>query len=256
MLIAVILFAAFLGSMQAETSELSEKKYTIGYVRNDLMEISSLLRELGCNKIWHGLSIFEEHLIGVGKLMKDWGCPKYLVDAGSLHAIYSTDRNPYGVCSLDKRDYIKSKVGEEAENIIYLNCAFNTDVFFENLENINWDSYSIYDRFEEQTAAITLRELQDLLILNVANSLEQQMHFTSSNALAAIDNYPPNWKNYNLGSIAPGINIACDYISQNKPFYPLRLDSFGVFSSSEGRQYPNSVSFQSISGQMDFISGE
>jgi hypothetical protein len=103
-----------------------------------------------CHNIKHSNSNFFNHLIGTFNILKKWKQSEDLCIAGMFHSIYG---NKYFNPNLNvTREEIKNLIGEKAENLVYK---------FVNCER---------DKINESNDS-------ELIILNLANSLEQKKLF-------------------------------------------------------------------------------
>ena len=78
------------------------------------------LRKIGCEEIPHDSRNLLTHLIGVYKLLYDYGRPEHEQRAGLFHAIYGTEFYTPGL--VITREVVKKNIGEEAEEIVYNFC--------------------------------------------------------------------------------------------------------------------------------------
>ena len=75
------------------------------------------LKELGANELQHIHGNLEKHLVGTYDLLKSWGAHKYLCCAGLYHSIYGTAGFTEQLVELDKRKYIATIIGNQAEEL-------------------------------------------------------------------------------------------------------------------------------------------
>lgn len=60
-----------------------------------------------------------EHLEGTYRLLKCWGSPEHICEAGLFHSIYGTKARRSKALELDRRAELRQLVGEGAESLIY-----------------------------------------------------------------------------------------------------------------------------------------
>lgn len=84
-------------------------------------EIERFVRSLGVYDIPHSGATFGEHLRGTGRILAEAGHPQHVVDAGCLHAIYGTEG--FTPPRIPNRYEVRSVIGVEAENLVWLFCA-------------------------------------------------------------------------------------------------------------------------------------
>ena len=79
------------------------------------------LKKIGSDTERHINQTLLEHLIGVYDLLKKWGAPKYIQDAGLFHSVYGTTYFKPKI--IKDRDVVRELIGEEAEELVYLFCS-------------------------------------------------------------------------------------------------------------------------------------
>ena len=86
------------------------------------------IRNRGGNKCWHKHSTFKDHLLNVHNILRLWGQNSTVGRIGLFHSAYS---NSYVNLALfdpeqeSERDVMKTLVGSDAEEIIYLFCVID-----------------------------------------------------------------------------------------------------------------------------------
>ena len=138
-----------------------------------ITELVEFLKGLGADRVKHSQRTFLEHLVDTAALLARWGATPRACKAGLFHSIYGTEYFKGAVISFDERPRVQALLGEEAERLAYIFCAF--------------DRASIY-RAIERGAPYTLKllkggevtvspgELKDLVNVVWANALEQAPH--------------------------------------------------------------------------------
>ena len=113
----------------------------------------NFLNNINAKNSSHSSATLIDHLIGVHDILKDWGAPQYLQDAGLFHSVYGTTLFKHQ--SINNRDDVKVLIGKQAEQIVWEFC------------NLNFPRYTeIVLNFDGQIK-------DDLILLDKANSLEQ-----------------------------------------------------------------------------------
>jgi hypothetical protein len=79
------------------------------------------LESIGCSEINHSGRTLIEHLMGVRRILKEWGAPEYLQDAGLFHAVYGTTYTKLQMTV--SRDKVRDLIGEHAEEICFIFCT-------------------------------------------------------------------------------------------------------------------------------------
>jgi hypothetical protein len=113
-----------------------------------------------CHNIQHSKSNFFNHLIGTFNILKKWKQSEDLCTAGMFHNIYG---NKYFNPNLNiTREEIKNLIGDTAENLVYKYVNFDRDKISQSEDN-------------------------ELIILNLANSLDQKKLFAVEDNLYDVD---------------------------------------------------------------------
>ena len=120
----------------------------------------------------HGQHMLIDHLKGTYRILKRWGCADYLCKAGLCHSIYGTESFVKESATLENRDYMQSVIGVEAEALAYLFGAHTKESLWKILSKS--DSYMIVDRFLKIEVPLSEQALSDLMMLTLANWLEQR----------------------------------------------------------------------------------
>jgi Domain of unknown function (DUF6817) len=113
----------------------------------------------------------EEHFIGVYDLLVvDWKAAPALQDAGLFHAAYGTSGFTDQMVSLDQRHLIADIIGEEAEEIVYLYCSCDRDVFWPSIGVT--EPLLFKDRFSAAEFELAPQQLREFCELTAANELQ------------------------------------------------------------------------------------
>jgi hypothetical protein len=140
----------------------------VDYLTN---EVLSKLERFGISTTAHGQSSLLAHLRGTEKILKDWGCPRYVCLAGLCHSIYGTESFLEVSATLDNREYVQILIGKDAERLAYLFGARKNDLFWNNLDR--QDGFVVNDRFTDQAVEISGTDFVDLITMMLANLLDQ-----------------------------------------------------------------------------------
>ncbi|MBL8849697.1 MAG: hypothetical protein JNG89_08430 [Planctomycetaceae bacterium] len=132
----------------------------------------AFLGTLGIDDVPHsGQKGFLAHLIGVYKDLDAWGCDRDLCRAGLFHSIYGTEMFRRWALPLERRDEVKSLIGERAEWIAYVNCLMDRSTFDALLQSDG--PYRIRNRESGEIMEMTRRDFDDLVCLHLCDWLEQ-----------------------------------------------------------------------------------
>lgn len=69
-----------------------------------------------------GSEAFDAHLLGVQAILRYWGAPSHLYNAGLFHSIYGTEGFQGFSIPLSDRDAIRNLIGNEAEKLCWIFC--------------------------------------------------------------------------------------------------------------------------------------
>lgn len=142
------------------------------HLTNKIELTLSELERFGISKISHSQSELLNHLRGTASILIEWGCDEPLVLGGLCHSIYGTESFNKESATLENRKFMQELIGIEAERLAYLFGAHKKETLWKNLEET--ESYSIVDRFTEQSIALVKDDLSRLITLTLANWLEQR----------------------------------------------------------------------------------
>jgi hypothetical protein len=127
-----------------------------------------------------GSAAFDEHLKGVQSVLRYWGSPKHLSDAGLLHSIYGTEGFQGFALPLSERSIIQQLIGEKAEYLCFCFCMVDRSTLdesvFEWKETMDDSTFFILrsrpelGRFE---LTLTKEDWLDFVELTLADWLEQ-----------------------------------------------------------------------------------
>lgn len=129
-----------------------------------------------------GSAAFDDHLKGVQAILRFWGSPVHLTNAGLFHSIYGTEGFQGFSLPLSERPVIQDLIGEKAEELAYVFCMVDRSTVDETI--FDWkkedlaSTTSVYTfrsrpelgRFE---ISLTKEEWLDFLELSLADWLEQ-----------------------------------------------------------------------------------
>jgi hypothetical protein len=129
-----------------------------------------------------GTAAFDEHLKGVQAVLRYWGAPKHLCDAGLFHSIYGTEGFQGFSLPLSQRDAVRSLIGSKAEKLAFIFCmldrsTFDETVFAWSMEGTNHSDALFQLRARPELGRFSMElnkeEWLDFLELTLADWLEQ-----------------------------------------------------------------------------------
>lgn len=129
-----------------------------------------------------GSAAFDDHLKGVQAILRFWGSPVHLTNAGLFHSIYGTEGFQGFSLPLSERPVIQNLIGVEAEKLAYVFCMVDRSTLDKTI--FDWkkedlaSTTSVYNfrsrpelgRFQ---ISLTKEEWLDFLQLSLADWLEQ-----------------------------------------------------------------------------------
>ncbi|KAJ4778392.1 E3 ubiquitin-protein ligase [Rhynchospora pubera] len=89
----------------------------------DLPSLTSILCASGAGECYHKHGNFLSHLLDVYRILKLWSAPDSVARCGLFHSSYSNSYVNLAIFDAStSRDHVKSIIGEEAEQLVYLFC--------------------------------------------------------------------------------------------------------------------------------------
>lgn len=86
-------------------------------------KLHNFLRESVPEALPHtGATTFDSHLRGVQSVLRRWGAPEYLANAGLFHSLYGTEGFQGYKLSVTRRPAIRSLIGPKAERLVWIFC--------------------------------------------------------------------------------------------------------------------------------------
>src|SRR5215471_12540581 len=137
-------------------------------------ELVGFLEELGAGRVRHSRRTLLEHLVGVAAILERWGAPDRVWKAGLFHSVYGTEYFKDSVLPFDARPRVREKIGEDAERLAWIFCAFDRGSLYRAIER--GAPYEVELLHGGGRHGVTEREIGDLVWLVWANALEQVPH--------------------------------------------------------------------------------
>ena len=130
------------------------------------------MKNIGMDTVSHigGTSLLE-HSLRVSDLLTQFGATKPLVEAGLFHSVYGREKTQFKVLDFEDRQRIRDLIGQEAEQICYINCIMT----FKSYGSLFWSTdqnYSLVSRLDQVSFKIAKSVAIDLLNLNFCNALD------------------------------------------------------------------------------------
>lgn len=112
-----------------------------------------------------------QHLEGTERILKDWKMPLHMQLAGLCHSVYGTNIFTVKTMTEEERVVLIAAIGRQAERLAYLFCMTNRpEAFFTALS-----TGTVRHRLTQEILQVSKMELWELLIIEAANHIEQNM---------------------------------------------------------------------------------
>jgi hypothetical protein len=138
----------------------------------DYKRLTDFLIGMGVEQVPHTHKTYLAHLIAVFRSLESQGFPEDVCRAGMFHSIYGTERFQGFTLPLERRDEVRSLIGERAERLAYLNCAMDRASLDRVLDQAI-EPYRIRDRITGVEIPLVQRDFDDLCRVHLFDWLEQ-----------------------------------------------------------------------------------
>jgi len=133
-------------------------------------KIYKFLIQCGAKDVKHSSSDVYSHLVNTACVLLNIGSEDYLMLAALFHSIYGTSCAEALAYPVEKRDEIVSLIGPKAEEIAYLYCMIERKKLYRLISDAKNQPVLLRNGLE---SIVSINTLADLLLLDVANSIEQ-----------------------------------------------------------------------------------
>jgi hypothetical protein len=137
--------------------------------------LAAVLQAMGAKRIPHSGRDLYDHLAGTAALLDSWGCSRPLSAAGLFHSVYGTESFHDALVRTSDRAQLQALIGEDTERLVYLYDLGSKSSLYQSLREPSPEPV-MFDRLEQRNVAVTMQELVDLVVLDVANFAEQALH--------------------------------------------------------------------------------
>jgi hypothetical protein len=125
----------------------------------------------------HGRSL-AVHLLGTREILRCWSQPFWIQAAGLFHSIYSSDVYRPTVLGIERRSWLQSVIGKDAEQLVYLFHSIQRHKFFDSVFNPSTDlarGLTVTSKGAGAKGDFELNSNQvfALLVIHMANEAEQ-----------------------------------------------------------------------------------
>ena len=107
-----------------------------------------------------GASAFDEHLKGVQAVLRYWGAPVHLTNAGLFHSIYGTEGFQGFALPLDQRAAIQSLIGPQAEKLAFVFCMLDRSTLDQTV--LDYDTSTPDDNSSNSNSSSSQQEVFQL----------------------------------------------------------------------------------------------
>ena len=128
------------------------------------------LRKANTEGMPHSDCALLDHLLGTRQLLVEWEARPALCDAGLFHSVYGTEYYELKAIPLTMRNEVQGLIGEEAESLAWFFCMIRRETLYENPGREG--DFRVQHRLTDEWLPLTKLQFQDLLTLNIANTLE------------------------------------------------------------------------------------
>ncbi|MEM7536546.1 MAG: DUF6817 domain-containing protein [Chloroflexota bacterium] len=139
---------------------------------NRFKTLTNYFIEIGAEDIAHTEKTYLAHAIGVYNDMRVWTDDPAMAEAALFHSIYGTQQFQGFKLPLERRDELKSMIGERAEKLAFLNCFMLRETLDAQLTQQK-ETYTIANRETMEPIELTKEEYDDLVCLHLCDLLEQ-----------------------------------------------------------------------------------
>ena len=147
-----------------------------------LIKIREALRQFGTDEVDHFGRPLTEHLLGTSRWLADWGNSAAVSMAGAFHSIYGTEEFKAKTLPLERRMDVRTLIGAQAEELVYLFCAADRKAFFEQPDA---GPFEVLFPSQGRRSEIGRSTFSALLEIEAANIVDAALHQPAAPAWAA-----------------------------------------------------------------------
>lgn len=115
---------------------------------------------------------FLDHLRGVHDLLEQRGEPSHVCLAGLYHSVYGTNAFPRQAVPIEEHDSVAAVIGPEAERLAYIFCSCGRPRALIEAATCG-PPYWVLDRRDRELIWLSIEEIRNLLVIELANLAEQ-----------------------------------------------------------------------------------
>ena len=137
------------------------------------IKIREALRQFGTDEVDHFGRPLTEHLLETSRWLEDWGNSAAVYMAGAFHSIYGTEEFKAKTLPLERRTDVRTLIGAEAEELVYLFCVTDRKAFFEQPDA---GPFEVLFPSQGRRSEIDRPTLSALLEIEAANIVDAAIH--------------------------------------------------------------------------------
>ena len=130
----------------------------------------SFLRSTGADRVEHSGERLLDHLAATHELLAGWGVRQAVCDAALFHSVYGTQFLEDTVVGLERREEVRARIGDEAEELVWLWHGVRRKSLAENLERSG--DFRL-ERLDGEVVPLSEQQFHDLVDLMIADAVEQ-----------------------------------------------------------------------------------
>lgn len=141
-------------------------------MEKSLKPLTDFLRAIGVDSVSHTNKTYMGHLVALYRLLEARGCGADVCRAGMFHSIYGTERFQGFKLPFERRDEVRTLIGDRAERLAYWNCVMDRATFDAAVAQ-GTPPYRFRDRVTGETVAPSQEDFDDLCRVHLYDWLEQ-----------------------------------------------------------------------------------
>lgn len=147
-------------------------------MEQDNPDLIHALTLLGAHQQDHSGRTLLQHLTGVSALLRAWGNPEAVCNAGLFHSIYGTSAYQRSTLSRDQRQQIQRLIGDASEQLVYLFSVCDQRALL--VAAAQGTTATLRDSHLDQPIEVPNPLFCALMEIGVANLIEQLPHLVEA----------------------------------------------------------------------------
>lgn len=115
------------------------------------------------------------HSIEVARRLLSLGCSQKVIKAGYFHSAYGREFTNFQALGWGERSWLCDLIGQEAEELCYLNCIMKNKSFWLNFHEkkvMGSHEVKLINRLTGELIPVSTNDFLDLLLINLVNMLD------------------------------------------------------------------------------------